>query len=122
MLPAQQQAQPIQDLNIEPELEQGMDIDLNVDVDPLEVIINLVNPLAIDGWAEWLHRRNWRKYPTTGDPDPAEQNGLIGEIEVMPQLELEVEGFPLPPIEDVLGEEIPYTNLLAQRSKKRKRI
>lgn len=49
MLPAQQQAQPIQDLNIEPELEQGMDIDLNVDVDPLEVIINLVNPLAIDG-------------------------------------------------------------------------
>jgi len=53
-LPAQQLAQPVQDLNIEPTVEDGMEIDLNMPgpIDPLEVIINPANPLAADGFLE----------------------------------------------------------------------
>lgn len=50
VLPAQQQIQhgQMQDLNVMPNPVVGMEIDLNIpeQADPLEVIINLLNPLA----------------------------------------------------------------------------
>lgn len=47
-LPAQQMVQPVRDLNAEPEVENGMELDLNLPAqqDPLEVVINPVNSLG----------------------------------------------------------------------------
>lgn len=114
MLPAQQQAQhaQIQDLNVEPQAEVEMEIDLNLpgQLDPLEVIIHLVNPLEANG--------------------PLELNEFIKEVEEnIPQQILPVpvaaqdidqvqnngmphiEGFPIPPLVDLIGEEIPLDQL-----------
>ena len=91
-----------------PLLQQQAQIDLNDPVDPVEVIINPANP---------------------PNQDYIELNNLLEEIEEnIPQLhqpvvnpllngginDQQILGFPLPPLPDVLGEEIPMDQLIEQ--------
>jgi hypothetical protein len=94
-----------------------MEIDLNepVAVDPLEVIINPVNPLVgfieLNDFIEEIEEN----IPQMEQNNPVEQNLVLGEQDVVQQFEAELphaEGFPIPPLGDLIEEEVPLDQLI----------
>lgn len=86
-----------------------MEIDLNEPAvfDPLEVIIHPANPPPID----FLELNDFIEEVEEHIPQPAaqapeEQNQNQG-IAVQGNEPVMVEGFPIPPLEDLIGEEVP---------------
>jgi len=87
-----------------------MEIDLNLlgQVDPLEVIINLANPLAADGFLEIndFIEEVEENIPQQMNPEPLVLNVVQVEDEVQNEVVPHIEGFPIPPLVDLIGEEI----------------
>lgn len=111
-IPAQQQAQNALDLNLAPMAQQEVGIDLNAPVDPMEVIINPINPpiqdyIELNDIAEVIEEH----IPQPQQPNPVQEQNLIQNEE---DDNMEVMGFPLPPLEDLLGEEVPMDQLLGE--------
>lgn len=92
-----------------------MDIDLNMpgQVDPLEVIINPVNPPVANGFLELNDFVEEVEENITQQLklEPMVQNMAQEDIEVLNNALPHVEGFPIPPLVDLVGEEIPFEQL-----------
>lgn len=92
---------------------ERMIIDLNEPVmDPLEVIINPANPPPVN---EFLELNDFIEEIEENIPQPPAQNPVQMEEHAVEQVAEQnaqqeqpfVEGFPVPPLQDMLGEEIP---------------
>jgi len=110
--PAQQQAQQVLDLNLDPPAQQAMLFDLNNLADPMEVIINPVNPPN----QEYPDLPEIEEVIEEHIPQGHQQNQHQNQMQIEEEDNLAVMGFPLPPLEDVLGEEIPLNQLMGQEN------
>jgi hypothetical protein len=110
--PAQQQAQQVLDLNLDPPAQQAMLFDLNNLADPMEVIINPVNPPN----QEYPDLPKIEEVIEEHIPQGHQQNQHQNQMQIEEEDNLAVMGFPLPPLEDVLGEEIPLNQLMGQEN------
>lgn len=121
-LQAQQPAQQVQDLNAIPHQVMQIIPDLNVQVDPMEVIINPVPPPHIQNQDDDLmevveeHIPQPQQQPF-GDqvqqqaPPPINNGNDNAGNNDFDNAEF-ANAFPIPPIEDIIGEEIPPEQLL----------
>ncbi|EHK62718.1 hypothetical protein M3S_E04, partial [Sorghum bicolor] len=100
------------DLNHAPPAHQEIQLDLNEPADPMEVIINPVNPnhngdfLEINDLLEEIEEH----IPQAQELAP--QQNLLQEA----NQNMQVIGFPLPALPDVLGEEIPLDEIIGQNN------
>lgn len=92
-----------------------MNIELNEPVmDPLEVIINPANPPPN---LDYLELNDFIEVEVNIPQNPMEQAvpqvDQVVEQAVVAELP-HVEGFPIPPIEDLIGEEVPIDQLMGK--------
>lgn len=91
-----------------------MDVDLNEPAmfDPLEVIIHPINPPPMD----FLELNDFIEKVEENIPQPVAQD-LVGQIRnlvnaVQENVPAMMEGFPIPPLKDLIGEEVPLDQLV----------
>lgn len=113
--PAQQQAQQVLDLNLAPPAQQVMHFDLNNLADPMEVIINPANPPSQD-YLELLEIEAVIEEHIPQEQQQNQQDLNQNHMLIEEENNFVVLGFPLPPLEDVLGEEIPLDQLMGQEN------
>jgi hypothetical protein len=90
-------------------MQQDMEIDLNLD--PLEAIINPVHPPAgndfidLNDFIEEVEENIPQQQAAPQNHEHENPNLMQVDVEV--NQPMEVEGFPVPPLQDLLGDEIP---------------
>lgn len=124
---AQQQAQqldlnfqqPTQQLNMNALPQQAAQMEIDLNLDPLEVIINPVNPppndfLELNDFIEEIEQvipqKNDANQQQNPDPEVQNQNLMQVDDENIPFLN----GFPIPQLPNLIGEEVPLDQLVDQ--------
>lgn len=112
------QAQQAQAQNIQPQQDDAMQLDLNLPVnDLLEVIINPAHPPINN---EFIELNDVMEEEEEIIPQPVNQEGINEPVQQEllngnDNLQI-VNGFPIPQIPDVIGEEIPLDQLMGQNA------